>query len=88
MLTLEEIKSTFRLVTQNKMLLNQSNYAACYSCKRIFKSKDVTTFLNEGVGTAVCPYCGIDSVLGDKTGLGLSVENIQQLHDYWFGARV
>jgi len=41
----------------------------------------------EGIGTtALCPRCAIDAVIGARSGLALSREFLQGMHDYWFGS--
>ena len=35
--------------------------------------------------TALCPRCGIDSVIGSKSGISLDVAFLSRMHAYWFG---
>lgn len=35
-------------------------------------------------GTAFCPYCSIDSVIGESAGFPLTKEFLDAMHDYWF----
>jgi hypothetical protein len=32
----------------------------------------------------MCPRCGIDSVLGDRSGFPISAEFLGEMHRYWF----
>ena len=42
-------------------------------------------FIKDGDGeTALCPYCGIDAVIGDACGLDISPEVLKALHKIWF----
>jgi hypothetical protein len=34
--------------------------------------------------TALCPKCGIDSVLGDACGYPLTEDLLSRMHQYWF----
>jgi hypothetical protein len=34
--------------------------------------------------TALCPRCGIDSVIGSRSGFALTSEFLREMHDYWF----
>jgi hypothetical protein len=44
-----------------------------------FKSKDE----NEEK-MAFCPYCGIDSVIGSKSGFPITKIFLEAMHKYWF----
>jgi acetone carboxylase gamma subunit len=35
--------------------------------------------------TALCPYCGIDSVIGDKSGFPITKEFLEKMYQHWFG---
>jgi len=52
----------------NEESVRKSKFCGCFYCQRIFKSTEVVDFLEEPKSvkkTAWCPYCNIDSVLGD-----------------------
>lgn len=38
--------------------------------------------------TALCPFCGIDAVLGSASGIALEPAALQRLHEHWFGPRL
>lgn len=40
-----------------------SDYAACYDCLSEFTPSDIKHWCDDG-HTALCPYCGLDFVLG------------------------
>lgn len=42
------------------------------------------TDINEIGQTALCPRCGIDSVIGSKSGFPISVEFLESMNSYWF----
>jgi len=60
----EFIKLSFK----NKGLILESEKCACYHCKTIMKNSEIE-YLEEADGkeTAVCPHCGIDSVIDEKS---------------------
>jgi hypothetical protein len=35
-------------------------------------------------GTALCPYCGSDSVLGDKSGFPVDADFLVRMSEAWF----
>lgn len=54
----------------------------CFFCRSIFNSKEITSYLSEG--TALCPYCGIDSVIGESSGFPITEKLLAEMQSYWF----
>lgn len=67
----------------NRVALTESKDAACYYCRTIFSATEVSEFTDDGE-TALCPHCGVDSVLPEKAGYPLNYMTIRALHQYWF----
>ena len=64
-------------------LINDS-VCGCFYCMKIYSPKEVIEWVKDTRGTAICPYCGIDSVVGESSGYSITVEFLQCMHDYWF----
>jgi hypothetical protein len=63
----------------------QSGWCGCFYCLEIFDREEITEWVNdEGGRTALCPYCGIDSVIGDKSGYPIDKEFLGLMKNYWF----
>jgi hypothetical protein len=81
-------KHSFR---RRKELLGSSD-CGCFNCLKIyppFKIKHWTDFNENEVGeTAICPYCGIDSVLGDKSGCDISDSFLRLMNQIYFGGHI
>lgn len=62
-------------------------YAGVFLCERIFPATEVRECYRElGNGlTAICPYCGIDAVLADASGVEVFPEFLHKMHKAWFG---
>ena len=62
------------------------NLCACFYCEQTFAPQEIEEWFNENRSegeTAICPRCGMDSVLSDK----LPITDEQFLHEmnvYWF----
>ena len=56
----------------------------CSYCRTTFPPESIDTWLNEGSGTAVCPHCGIDSVIPATEVYPLTPELLDAMHAYWF----
>lgn len=61
-----------------------SDECGCFYCLRIFATTEITEWIDEGT-TAMCPYCGIDALLGSASGFPLTAEFLRTMHDVWFG---
>jgi hypothetical protein len=68
--------------------LQQVRLAVASDCCTTFGSGEISEWVDEdpsGEGqTALCPKCGIDSVIGDKSGADISPEFLRIMHAYWF----
>jgi len=56
----------------------------CFYCKAIFRSTEIRDWIEDKAGTAVCPHCGIDSVIGESSGFPITPEFLERMHRYWF----
>ena len=66
-----------------------SEVRGCFHCCETFAPSEIDEWTDEweGVGqTALCPRCGIDSVIGLASGYPVTGEFLKQMHDHWFGA--
>lgn len=66
-----------------KQLLNDK-VCGCFYCLAIFKPNAITDWIEDERGTAICPYCGIDSVIGESSEYPITVEFLKRMKDYWF----
>jgi len=82
-MTQADIEQAISYATTNEEALQLSNQAGCYYCLQIYDAKEVTDFLATE-RTALCPKCGIDSVIPDTAPFELTPKNLVKLHAYWF----
>ena len=73
---------------KNKAYLLPPQRCGCFSCLAIFRSTELEEgdFVPEDDGqfTACCPYCGIDSIIGENCGYAITPELLAAMQDYWF----
>ena len=76
-----------RHCTANKVEIQKSKQCGCFFCVLMFPSADVVEYINEPAGgeTAFCPICGIDSVIGDASGIALTEHFLKQMNKEFFG---
>jgi len=74
----------------NRQLVEASENCGCFYCCEIFKPQDIKEWVKEGDGreTALCPRCGIDSVLPSQAGFLVEKEFLQEMEKYWFGQTI
>jgi hypothetical protein len=73
----------------NRETLLTSDVVGCFQCQQIFAPAEIEDWIDErnGVGmTALCPRCGIDSVLGSRSGYPITAEFLQKMNERWFGS--
>lgn len=74
----------------NKPALEKDELCGCFYCLKVLSPKEITEYIqNDDVaidkeGTALCPYCGVDSVLPQSSGFPLTNEFLKRMHRKWF----
>jgi hypothetical protein len=63
--------------------LEKSDRCGCFYCEETFPPSAITEWVDDG-HTAMCPFCGIDSVLGSASGLELSKDFLHRMNERWF----
>jgi hypothetical protein len=73
--------------SSHRQEITTSKQCGCFYCLSIFKPEEIVEWVDEinGLGTtAICPRCGVDSVIGSQSGFPLTQEFLKQLHNHWF----
>ena len=80
----QEEKIAHSYSINNEQAVRDSKECGCFFCLKIFKSEEVKKWASDDKGmTALCPYCGIDSVLPDKS-VHFDLNFLERMHNYWF----
>ena len=84
----EYLKAAHNHSSLNKEEISCSNICGCFYCNRTFLSTEIEGWCDEGAPngpTALCPKCGIDSVIGSKSGYPVNdLEFLKEMNRYWF----
>ena len=68
--------------------LMQSELCGCFYCFGIYSPLEIVEWVDEdenGIGKcALCPRCGIDSVIGSTSGYPISDDFLKRMHAHWF----
>lgn len=72
----------------HKPELQRDRICGCFYCLKIFSPSEIEEWLIEDNrvdkrGTAICPHCGIDSVIGESSGYPITKEFLQKMHARW-----
>lgn len=69
---------------QNYDEILASGQCGCFYCAAVFPSSAVANWVKDKEGqTAICPKCGMDAVLGDRSGYRITEELLRRMHQYW-----
>lgn len=71
---------------RNREEITNSEMCGCFYCLAIFRPEDISIFIKErgGTETALCPQCGIDSVIGSASSYSITKEFLSQMYRYYF----
>lgn len=64
--------------------LARSRQCGCFYCLAMYAPSEITTWIDDGT-TALCPRCGIDSVIGDASGYPIERWLLRAMKAHWFG---
>jgi hypothetical protein len=71
----------------------RSSICGCFYCLSIFIPSEILDWVDESTDetdigesgqTALCPRCGIDSVIGSESGFPISKDFLNSMKEYWF----
>jgi hypothetical protein len=90
-----DLLAAHRHTSKNRREIEASTVCGCFYCMQVFSPDEVVAFtgLDEinlddpaaiDAETAVCPRCGSESVIGNKSGYDISPQFLSRMHDAWF----
>jgi len=80
----EDYIEAHRFCTKHKSQIIHDKTCGCFYCCKVFSPKEIDFWLDEGSGTALCPYCRIDAVIGESSGFPITEEFLKKMNEYWF----
>jgi hypothetical protein len=73
--------------SRHRTELEASEKCGCFYCLNTFEPSEIVDWLEEGDGTALCPRCGIDSVIGSQSGYPITDSFLLEMNRYWFSTK-
>jgi hypothetical protein len=92
---MRELLAAFRYVTNNHAQIQASTSCGCCACMQIFPPQEIVAWTGLDMDTvddpkaaenqtALCPRCGSEAVLGDKSGFPIQAAFLGRMHEAWF----
>lgn len=78
-----QLKRLHAYSSHNKSLIDTSQKCYCFYCKTVMDSREIKKYTDDGQ-TAICPECGMDSIIPDSIGETIDETVISEMNDYWF----
>ena len=70
--------------SSHKTEILTANLCGCFYCEQTFLPNEIEEWIEENIGeTAICPKCGIDSVLSSKFPIKDKLF-FKKMNKYWF----
>lgn len=79
------LKAAHRHCANHQREVEVSAVCACFYCCEVFSPSEIGDWLEELSGTALCPRCGIDSVIGSASGYPVADKAfLHAMRTLWF----
>lgn len=73
----------------NKKLPEKIKRCGCFNCGAVFPPGGIKEWIeDEPDWSALCPYCGIDSVIGESAAFPLTNQVLKAMHEKYFNSSI
>lgn len=86
-MTDNELEMAHRCSDHHREQILASESCGCFYCLSIFPPVEIVEWIDERdskKSTALCPKCGIDSVIGSLSGYPITKKFLSEMKRYWF----
>ena len=85
----EHKRAAHKFSSNHKPELEKDRLCGCFYCLRIYSPSEIKEWLVEETaidwrGTAIYPFCDVDSVIGESSGYPITREFMEEMHQVWF----
>jgi len=92
---MNELLAAYRAVSNNWAQIQGSKLCGCCSCVQMFPADEIVAWTGLDMHnvddpkaidqqTALCPRCGSEAVIGDKSGYPINVQFLSRMNEAWF----
>lgn len=82
------LEEAHKYSSNHRKELENDYQCGCFYCQTIFSPVEIKEWLGKEEGdpggTALCPSCGIDSVIGESSGFEITPMFLNAMYKYWF----
>ena len=82
--SLSDLQQAHKASSKHRAQIEKSDQCGCFYCLKTFAPSTIREWWDDGQ-TAVCPLCGIDSVLGSASGAPLTAGFLAEMQKHYFG---
>ncbi|MCG1022697.1 cytoplasmic protein [Sutcliffiella horikoshii] len=79
----DNIANAHKFSSLHKNELVEDKKCGCFFCLEIYSPTLITEWIDQDQ-TAICPHCGIDSVIGESSGYPITKEFLEKMNKVWF----
>lgn len=83
-----ELQRAYSFSSNHKIELEKDKKSGCFACVKIFSPSEIKEWYLETEDgdevTAICPYCGIDAVIGEHSGFRIDAKLLKKMNERWF----
>jgi len=81
---LTDVVTAYKFSINNRSALMGDTLCGCFYCMKLFRPLEITEWIEDPGGTALCPYCGIDSIIGESSKYPITKEFLSKMNQHWF----
>lgn len=92
---MQDVVAAHKHSSNHRDEVKASNVCGCFHCVTTFAPTEISDWVDWPAGTpddlriakgttAMCPNCGIDSVIGSASGYTIEPEFLTRMHRRWF----
>lgn len=83
---MENLREIYSHSIRNRKELKKSKKCGCFYCMEIFNPCDIKHWYREkgGEKTAICPHCGIDSIIAETEDYKITKELLEEMRKEYF----
>lgn len=86
---MEDYIEAHKFCSNNMPLLKKDSLCGCFYCLKIFNPAEIEDWIIgdspiDRLGTAICPHCGVDSVIGESSGYPITEDFLERMRKRWF----